>query len=132
PGGRLILTTPNIASLFRRLRLLLGAQPQYVTHVHEYTKREVVELLEKHGFRVLEARYSEINDLTYVDAEPGEHVKLKSYRDLLKLAIRRPTKLNILRALAYPLVKVIPNLRMLVVVVAEKSSCAKLLEVKRW
>ncbi|MEM2197353.1 MAG: class I SAM-dependent methyltransferase [Sulfolobales archaeon] len=131
-GGKLILTTPNIASLFRRLRLLLGVQPQYNIHVHEYTKKEVVELLERHGFRVLEARYSEVNDLTYVNAEPGEHVKLKSYLDLLKLAARKPTKLNLLRALAYPLVKAIPSLRMLVVVVAEKAGCVEPRRVARW
>ncbi|MEM1510273.1 MAG: methyltransferase domain-containing protein, partial [Thermofilaceae archaeon] len=121
PGGRLILTTPNIASLFRRFRLLLGIQPQYTTHVHEYTKKEIEELLEKHGFKVIRSLYSEINDLTHVDAESGDYPRLKSYRDLLKLAIVRPTKLNILRALAYPLVKVIPSLRMLVAVVAEKA-----------
>ncbi|MEM1832463.1 MAG: hypothetical protein QXJ97_13155 [Desulfurococcaceae archaeon] len=60
--------------------------------------------------------------MTYVNAEPGEYVKLKSYLDLLKLIARRPTKLNLLRALAYPLVKAIPSLRMLIVVVAEKTS----------
>ncbi|MEM0232574.1 MAG: hypothetical protein QXL22_00985 [Candidatus Nezhaarchaeales archaeon] len=59
--------------------------------------------------------------MTHVDAESGDYPRLKSYRDLLKLAIVRPTKLNILRALAYPLVKVIPSLRMLVAVVAEKA-----------
>ncbi|MEM3941803.1 MAG: methyltransferase domain-containing protein, partial [Candidatus Bathyarchaeia archaeon] len=59
PGGKLILTTPNIASLFRRIRLLLGIQPQYTRHVHEYTKREVEELLMKHGFRMLRINYSE-------------------------------------------------------------------------
>jgi SAM-dependent methyltransferase len=37
PGGYLILTTPNIASLLRRLRLLLGRQPIYLYHVREYT-----------------------------------------------------------------------------------------------
>jgi 2-polyprenyl-3-methyl-5-hydroxy-6-metoxy-1,4-benzoquinol methylase len=31
PGGVLILTTPNIASLFRRLRLLLGINPYTIT-----------------------------------------------------------------------------------------------------
>ncbi|MEM4977158.1 MAG: class I SAM-dependent methyltransferase, partial [Desulfurococcaceae archaeon] len=92
-GGKLILTTPNVASLFRRLRLLLGIQPQYATHVHEYTKKDIEELLERHGFRVLEAYYSEVNDLTLVDAEPREYLKLESYRDLLELAMKRPTKL---------------------------------------
>ena len=35
--GYLILTTPNIASLFRRLKLLLGKQPIYRRHVRECT-----------------------------------------------------------------------------------------------
>ena len=88
----------------------------------ECIKKKVVELLERCGSRVLEARYSEVNDSTYVNAELGEYVKLRSYRDLLKLAARRPTKLNIVRALVYSLVKAIPSLRMLIVVVAEKTS----------
>ncbi|MEM3763529.1 MAG: class I SAM-dependent methyltransferase [Desulfurococcaceae archaeon] len=46
-GRILVLTTPNIASLFRRLRLLLGIQPQFVTHVREYTIQEMEELLMK-------------------------------------------------------------------------------------
>ncbi|MEM1632378.1 MAG: class I SAM-dependent methyltransferase [Thermofilum sp.] len=132
PGGKLILTTPNIASLFRRLRLLLGIQPQYATHVREYTKKEVEKLLLEHGFRVLISQYSEVNDLTLVDAEPREYLKLKSYRDLLELAMKRPTKLNLLRASAYPLVKAIPSLRMLIVVIAEKASRAKPRKTARW
>ncbi|MEM4488635.1 MAG: hypothetical protein QXK88_07560 [Desulfurococcaceae archaeon] len=68
---------------------------------------------------VLEAHYSEVNDLTNVDAEPGSHVKLRSYRDLLKLIARRLTKLNMLRALVYLLVKAIPSLKMLMPVIAE-------------
>ncbi|MEM4976686.1 MAG: hypothetical protein QXT64_05115 [Desulfurococcaceae archaeon] len=100
----------------------MKARSKHFFHVHECTKKEVVELLERYGFRVLEACYSEVNDLTYVDAEPGECVKLKPYRDLLKLVARKPTKLNILRALVYPLVKAIPSLRILIVVVAEKTS----------
>ncbi|MEM4947492.1 MAG: hypothetical protein QXH05_05035 [Thermosphaera sp.] len=70
--------------------------------------------------------------MTLVDAEPGEYVKLRSYRDLLKLTARKPTKLNMLRALAYPLVKAIPSLRMLVVVIAERSGCVNPPEVRRW
>ncbi|MEM1712443.1 MAG: hypothetical protein QXX39_02185, partial [Acidilobaceae archaeon] len=80
------------------------------THVHEYTKKEVEKLLLEHGFRVLISQYSEVNDLTLVDAEPREYLKLKSYRDLLELAMKRPTKLNLLRASAYPLVKAILSL----------------------
>jgi len=51
PGGALILTTPNIASLFRRLRLLLGIQPIYHYHVREYTMRKVVSLLREARIR---------------------------------------------------------------------------------
>ena len=50
-GGVLILTTPNIASLFRRLRLLLGIQPIYHYHVREYTMRKVVSLLREARIR---------------------------------------------------------------------------------
>jgi len=131
PGGILVLTTPNIASLFRRLRLLLGIQPQYRLHVHEYTKTEVEDLLERHGFRVLRSFYSDVNDLTYVDAEAEEYFKLGTYRRLVRLALRRPTRLNILRFLAYPVVKALPGLRMLIVVVAEKVSGPPGVEVYR-
>jgi len=47
--GYLILTTPNIASLFRRLKLLLGKQPIYRHHVREYTMEEVLELIKGLG-----------------------------------------------------------------------------------
>jgi hypothetical protein len=49
-GGALVLTTPNIASLFRRLRLLLGIQPTYQYHAREYTMREAASLLREAGF----------------------------------------------------------------------------------
>jgi len=132
PGGILVLTTPNIASLFRRLRLLLGIQPQYKLHVHEYTKPEVEDLLEKHGFKVLRSFYSDVNDLTHVDAEAEECLKLGTYGRLLRLTFRRPTRLNVLRPLAYPLVKAFPSLRMFIVVVAEKVSEAAEAKVYRW
>lgn len=114
------MTTPNITSLFRRLRLLMGKQPQYAYHVHEYTKQEVEELLMKHGFRVLKINYTEVDDLIFVDAKPEEYLNLKSYRDLMKLTLKRPTKINVLRTLAYPLVKAFPASRMLIAAVAEK------------
>lgn len=78
PGGVLILTTPNIASLFRRLRLLLGIQPIYHYHAREYTMREVISLLREAGFEVIKAYYSIVNDLTYIDADPEEHLKISS------------------------------------------------------
>ncbi|MEM1831080.1 MAG: hypothetical protein QXJ97_06070 [Desulfurococcaceae archaeon] len=59
-------------------------------------------------------------------------MKLESYLDLLNLATRKPTKLNMLRALVYPLVKAAPGLRILIVVVAERSGCVRPFEVRRW
>lgn len=93
----------------------MGYNLNYETHMHEYTKREVEELLEKHGFRVLKTWHSEINDPTFVNAEFEEYLNLNSYQDLIALAIRKPTKLNTLRALAYPIVTAVPSMRMLIV-----------------
>lgn len=89
PCGKLVITTPNIASLFRRLRLILGMQPQHETHVHEYTKKKVEELLKMYGFKILKTWYSEVNDLTYVDAEPNEYQRLKSYWNLLRFTLKK-------------------------------------------
>ncbi|MEM1568448.1 MAG: hypothetical protein QXI84_08210 [Thermofilaceae archaeon] len=119
--------------MFRRLRLLLGIQPQYQYHVHEYTMREAVELLQAHGFRVVEARYSDINDLTYVEAQNREeYQKLGGYLDLVRLCLKEPRRLNILRALAYSAVKAIPPLRMLIEIVAMKERVATMKGVERW
>jgi len=119
-GGALVLTTPNIASLFRRLRLLLGKQPIYRYHVREYTLGEVVEVVREAGFEIVEAYYSLVEDLTYIDAGPEDYLRVSDFADLVGVAIRRPTKLNVLRALAYPLVRLRPSLRQLIVVVGVK------------
>ena len=66
-GGKLIITTPNIASFFKRLKLLTGKTPIYRLHVREYTKHEVEELLRNSGFKILESFYSEVNDLHFVE-----------------------------------------------------------------
>lgn len=59
PGGVLVLTTPNLASLENRLRLLLGRYPNWVDyrlgssgHVRAYTPRVLRAQLAAHGFRV--------------------------------------------------------------------------------
>jgi len=120
PRGVLILTTPNIASLFRRLRLLLGTQPIYYYHVREYTIREVVSLLKEAGFEIVKARYSIVNDLTFINADPEEYLRISSFKDMMSIVLKNPTKLNILRLLAYPIVKLRPSLRQLIVIVAVK------------
>jgi SAM-dependent methyltransferase len=131
-GGVLILTTPNIASLFRRLRLLLGMQPQYSFHVHEYTMKEVVALLREAGFEIIKAHYSIVNDLTYIDADPEEYLRILSFKDLVRIALKRPTKLNILRLLAYPIVKIKPSLRQLIAVIGTKARKPITQVMERW
>jgi hypothetical protein len=131
-GDRLTFTTLNIASLFRRLRLLLGMQPQYRLHVREYTKKEVEDLLINHGFKIINGYYSIIDDLTYLDCEIDECLKLSSYTSLFKHVFNKPTKTNILRLLAYPILSAIPSLRQLIVVIAKKIAELKSSSVERW
>lgn len=59
PGGVLVITTPNLASFENRLRLLLGAYPNWVDHrlgssghVRAYTPRLLRAQLGVHGFTV--------------------------------------------------------------------------------
>jgi SAM-dependent methyltransferase len=130
--GGLILTTPNIASLFRRLRLLLGIQPTYHYHVREYTMRKVVSLLRETGFEIIKAYYSTVNDLTFIDADPEDYLGISSFKDLVRIALKKPTKLNTLRLLAYSLVKLRPSLRQLIVVVATKAREPTVEVLERW
>ena len=59
-NGELILTTPNLALLDNRFRLLLGLQPHYCEielegnagHIRCFTKKSFKNLIEKHGFMV--------------------------------------------------------------------------------
>jgi len=78
-------------------------------------------LLRETEFEIVKAYYSIVNDLAFIDTDPEEYLKIASYKDLIKVAIRRPTKLNILRLLAYPIVKLRPSLRQVIVVVAIKA-----------
>ena len=66
PGGQLVLSTPNLASWFNRLAMLLGFQPAYsevsfkkvygrpgsgiVGHLRLFTKRALVEFIADAGF----------------------------------------------------------------------------------
>jgi 2-polyprenyl-3-methyl-5-hydroxy-6-metoxy-1,4-benzoquinol methylase len=58
PAGRLVLTTPNVANWAMRLGLLAGRW-RYTdrgildrTHVHLFTRRTLVETLERAGYRI--------------------------------------------------------------------------------
>jgi 2-polyprenyl-3-methyl-5-hydroxy-6-metoxy-1,4-benzoquinol methylase len=59
PGGRLVLTTPNVANWAMRLGLLAGRW-QYTdrgvldrTHTHLFTKKSLEETLDRAGYRVV-------------------------------------------------------------------------------
>ena len=59
PGGALVVTTPNLASLENRLRLLLGRYPMWMDvgvegagHQRYYTPRMLGHQLAQHGLRV--------------------------------------------------------------------------------
>jgi 2-polyprenyl-3-methyl-5-hydroxy-6-metoxy-1,4-benzoquinol methylase len=63
-GGRLVLTTPNVANWTVRLRLLAG-QWRYAergildrTHVHFFTRTTLVETLRDAGYRVVELDFT--------------------------------------------------------------------------
>jgi 2-polyprenyl-3-methyl-5-hydroxy-6-metoxy-1,4-benzoquinol methylase len=131
-GGVLVLTTPNIASLFRRLRILLGKQLIYHYHVREYTMKEVISLLRGAGFEIIKSYYSIVNDLTFIDADPEEHLRISSFKDLVRIVLKKPTKLNILRLLAYPIAKIKPSLRQLIIVVATKAREPTAQVLERW
>lgn len=67
-GGQLIITTPNIASLTSRIRLMLGLQPSCCEvelegkagHIRAFSKGSLINLLEKHGLFVSKKRSDRI------------------------------------------------------------------------
>jgi 2-polyprenyl-3-methyl-5-hydroxy-6-metoxy-1,4-benzoquinol methylase len=71
PGGRVLVTTPNLASIYNRLLLLMGRsindsfdtyfdlhanEPVHPGHHREYIRNELQTALERSGFKVLECR----------------------------------------------------------------------------
>lgn len=66
PGGRLLITTPNLVRLASRIKMLLGRDvlerigpPEYWRgHVREYTLAEVVEMLRREGYELDSAEHS--------------------------------------------------------------------------
>ncbi|PKN92533.1 MAG: hypothetical protein CVU44_15480 [Chloroflexi bacterium HGW-Chloroflexi-6] len=72
PGGWLLITTPNAASVFHLKAVLRGDPPWFfIKHVREYTMPEVVELLKNAGFEIV--RKQDIHCMTvmaYSDYTP--------------------------------------------------------------
>ena len=84
------------------------------------------------GFKIIKSYYSTISDLTYVNAEESrQYLALGDYPSLVKHALANLTRTNMLRLLAYPLVKLVPSLRQLIVIVAEKISEPKTTPIER-
>jgi hypothetical protein len=83
--------------------------------------KEATSLLREAGFEIVRAYYSIVNDLTFIDADPEKYLGISSFKDLVRIVLKKPTKLNTLRLLAYPIVKLRPSLRQLMVVVAVKA-----------
>ncbi len=79
-GGRLVLQTPNAASLPKRIKLLLGrnpyemirAEPMNPGHFREYTKKELQGLAADLGFRVEACTVSFYFDARFAHHESGE------------------------------------------------------------
>jgi 2-polyprenyl-3-methyl-5-hydroxy-6-metoxy-1,4-benzoquinol methylase len=70
PGGHLMISTPNIASLGRRIFLLFGAnpiielspnEPESSGHIRYFTFKTLKKILEKHGFKIIASRSDCVN-----------------------------------------------------------------------
>jgi SAM-dependent methyltransferase len=125
-SGLLFLTTPNIASIGKRVKLLLGRNPLGKMHVREYTMSEVVDLLHNHGYEILYKKYSMAYDLTPYHAHQRAFLL-----PLLKATIKHPTKENIFKTLVLPFVKLIPQIRSTIFVAAKKVRNVKMQAVHK-
>jgi len=92
----------------------------------------VEELLRNSGFKILESFYSEVNDLHFVEADPCDYLRMDGYQNLIRILLKKPSRTNLLRAIAFPLVKAIPTLRMHIVIVAEKTRYLRPSLMERW
>jgi SAM-dependent methyltransferase len=79
PDGLLLIATPNLASWFNRIALLMGIQPAFsevsservygrpgtetVGHLRLFTHRALLEFLSQEGFEVLQRRSSTFHAL---------------------------------------------------------------------
>jgi len=70
PKGKLLISTPNVASLGRRLLLLFGInpivelspnEPDSSGHIRYFTFKTLAQLLEKHNFKILSSQSDCLN-----------------------------------------------------------------------
>lgn len=116
PGGLLIVTTPNQATLSNRLRLLFGRSAYFELkgsimyergdwrpHIREYTMAEMVHLIRDVGFEVIEEQFMDISD---------DDPRVWNWKHpLLRLA----------RTATRPLLKLLPSLRQGLMLVARRD-----------
>lgn len=131
PGGRLIVTTPNLARLFNRIKLLLGWTPLerigpagWAGHFREYTRGEIVEFLQASGFVVEIADYRLYWDGVDVYLQGGErgfNEQGEFYCNPRYAGWRGTVALPLLLAVEL-LVKAIPSLRTGMVFVARRPN----------
>lgn len=119
-GRYLFLSTPNVVSIGKRVKMLLGKNPLGKKHVKEYTMDEVKELVEEAGFSVEECYYSLAYDVIPYYAK-GRDYLLTPFKALFKY----PCKENLFKALVLPLVRLKRSFRATIFVVGRKqhSSC---------
>jgi SAM-dependent methyltransferase len=102
PGGRLILATPNHASIYNRIKLCFGASVNddfdyffnttadaktYPGHHREFTRAEIRSALEQTGFRVLDCRVID-DDLESLRNYRRRAVRAKSVSDSRDFGMR--------------------------------------------
>ncbi len=96
-NGVLVLSTPNIAALVKRLQLLIGRSPLHpftdsqnhathfnefgYDHVHEYTKNEIRSVLERANFTIEKLYLSDCWEKTFSNMNPARLV----YKLLMKV-----------------------------------------------
>lgn len=115
-GGGLYLTTPNVASIGKRVKLLFGLQPAGKMHIKEFTAKEVISMLNRQGFKVLYEGYSLAYNMTPHNAE-GKGFK----NNLAQAVFKYRTKENFFHILTLPTVFTIPSLRATIKVVVRKE-----------
>ena len=79
-----------------------------------------------HSYYLEFGRRSEV--LKLVERYP----RISGFKDLVGIALKKPTKLNTLRLLPYPIVKIRPSLRQLIIVVATKTREPTVQVLERW
>jgi 2-polyprenyl-3-methyl-5-hydroxy-6-metoxy-1,4-benzoquinol methylase len=120
-NGKLIITTPNFAAIELRLSLLFGGIQPFrvinVSHNRIYTMKEIETFLQRNNFKIIHKYFSLSKDVvTKVDSArySKEHV--------VKNFLKYRNKVNIGRALFYPLKYIIPSFRSKLFILAEKKA----------